>query len=103
MCLTYFTCVIYAVPTVLGQNTCVSHMDCAVRISYGPSRCTKWADAALFAEPLSMVTVRNPTRNFIAATRDCRQKSGDFKREYLAVALPCICVYVSECVFQILC
>lgn len=35
------------------------------------------ADAGLFAEPLSVVTVRNPTGNFIAATRDCGQNSAE--------------------------
>ena len=35
------------------------------------------ADAGLFAEPLSTATVRNPTGNFIAATRDCGQNSAE--------------------------
>lgn len=73
MCLTYFACVIYAAPTVLGQNTCVSHMDCAVRISCGPPGYTMWAgcNERLFAEPLSMVTVKNRAGEFIP--RDCGQ------------------------------
>lgn len=39
------------------------------------------AGAGLFVEPLSTVTVRNPTGNFIGATQDCGQNSADTSKE----------------------
>lgn len=95
MCLTYFTCVIYAAPIVLGQNPCVSHMDCAVHISYGPPRYTKWAGCRCrvicwaFKRGNSEKSYRKLYCCYSGLwTKLCR----DFKREYLDVALPCICV-----------
>lgn len=51
------------------------------------------ADAGLFVEPLSTVTVRNPTGNFLGATQDFGQNSADTSKEYLDGALACISVY----------
>lgn len=54
-------------------HPCVSHMDCAVRISYGPPGDAMWAGCSewVFAEPLNMVTEKYPPGDFIP--RDCGQ------------------------------